>query len=71
MRPETKQVRYSKRIDDAVGRALVDNPINVMDILRVYTFARELELDGITDDVMDATLAEYVRTIRVDINPMR
>ncbi len=67
-----RKERYSPRVDKMVGRALVDNPINLHDIQRVYDFALTLEDDGITDDeVLVACLTEYVRTIRVDINPTR
>jgi len=67
-----RKPRYTKFIDEAVGRALRGNPIDMMDIQRVYDFAVQLLEDGITDvEVLDATLSEYVRTIRVDINPKR
>jgi hypothetical protein len=67
MKPrKTKAEKIAEaRVDKLVGNALCNNPINMMDITKVYGIARGLVGAGSDDASTAEKLAIYVASIKV------
>ncbi len=67
MKPrKTKAEKIAEaRVDKFVGNALANNPINIMDITKVYGVARGLVGAGLDDAAIAEKLAIYVASIKV------
>lgn len=63
--------KYSDKIVGVVNKAIKVYPIAAHDITRALAFAEQLSLDKIDDEILDACVAEYVKTIYTEINPTR